>query len=77
MVEGMSVVVNVMLSLMGVMSAPHALCVLVSYMDAVVAVTVVRVMLFVLHVCMLRECDSYGNAGVGAVGGVVTVNGLG
>ena len=26
-------------------------------MDAVVAVTVMRVLLFVLHVCMLRECD--------------------
>ena len=28
------------------------------YMDAVVAVTVMRVPLFVLHVCMLRECES-------------------
>ena len=26
-------------------------------MDEVVAVTVVRVLLFVLHVCMLRECE--------------------
>ena len=26
-------------------------------MDAVVAVTVMRVLLFVLHVSMLRECD--------------------
>ena len=26
-------------------------------MDAVVAVTVMCVLLFVLHVCMLRECD--------------------
>ena len=26
-------------------------------MDAVVAVTVMRVLLFVLHVCLLRECD--------------------
>ena len=26
-------------------------------MDTVVAVTVMRVMLFVLHVCMLRECE--------------------
>ena len=25
-------------------------------MDAVLAVTVMRVQLFVLHVCMLREC---------------------
>ena len=26
------------------------------YVDAVVIVTVMRVLLFVLHVCMLREC---------------------
>ena len=26
-------------------------------MDAVVVVTVMRVLLFVLHMCMLRECD--------------------
>ena len=26
-------------------------------MDAVVAVTVMRVLLFVLHVCLLQECD--------------------
>ena len=26
------------------------------YVDAVVAVTAMRVLLFVLHVCMLREC---------------------
>ena len=25
--------------------------------DEVVAVTVMRVLLFVLHVCLLRECD--------------------
>ena len=31
----------------------------------VVAMTVMRVLLFVLHVCMLRECNSDGNAGVG------------
>ena len=31
--------------------------VLVPYVDAVVAVTVMRVLLFVLHVCMLRECE--------------------
>ena len=30
---------------------------MVSNMDAVVAVTVMRVLLFVLHVCMLRECE--------------------
>ena len=28
-----------------------------SYVDAVVAVTVMRVLLFVLHVCILRECE--------------------
>ena len=27
-------------------------------MDAVVAVTVMHVLLFVLHVCLLSECDS-------------------
>ena len=31
--------------------------VVVLYVDAVVAVTVMRVLLFVLHVCLLRECD--------------------
>ena len=32
---------------------------MVPYLDAVVAVTVmrVRVLLFVLHVCLMRECD--------------------
>ena len=30
---------------------------MVPYMDAVVAVTVMCVLLFVLHVCLLRECD--------------------
>ena len=29
----------------------------VPYVDAVVAVTVMRVLLFVLHVCMLKECE--------------------
>ena len=29
----------------------------VHYVDAVVAVTVMRVLLLVLHVCMLRQCD--------------------
>ena len=37
----------------------------VPYVDEVVAVTVMRVLLFVLHVCLLRECDVDGNAGVG------------
>ena len=32
--------------------------VLVPYVDAVVAVTVISVLLFILHVCMLRECES-------------------
>ena len=39
--------------------------VVVLYVDAVVAVTVMRVLLFVLHVCMLRECEGDGNSGVG------------
>ena len=30
---------------------------MVSYVDAVVAVTVMRVLLFVLNDCLLRECD--------------------
>ena len=34
---------------------------------AVDAVTVMHVLLFVLHVCMLRECEGGGNAGVVAV----------
>ena len=38
---------------------------MVHYVDAVVAVNVMRVLLFVLHVCMLRECEGDGNAGVG------------
>ena len=40
------------------------------YVDAVVAMTVMSVLLFVLPVCMLRECDGDGNAGVGSGGGV-------
>ena len=31
--------------------------VLVPYVDAVVVVTVMHVRLFVLHVCILRECE--------------------
>ena len=31
--------------------------VVVPYVDAVVVVTVMRVLLYVLHVCMLRECE--------------------
>ena len=30
---------------------------MVPYVDVVVAVTVMRVLLFVLHMCLLRECD--------------------
>ena len=38
---------------------PWSACeiVLVPYVDAVVTVTVICVLLFVLHVCMLRECE--------------------
>ena len=31
--------------------------VVVPYVDEVVALTVMRVLLFVLHVCLLKECD--------------------
>ena len=54
MVEGMSVVMDVMLSLMSVMSPPPALPCAVG---AVVTVTVMYALLFVMHVCMLRECE--------------------
>ena len=30
---------------------------MVPYVDAVFDMTVIRVLLFVLHVCMLRECE--------------------
>ena len=30
---------------------------MVPYVDAVVAVTVMHVLMFVLHVCVLRECE--------------------
>ena len=30
---------------------------MVPYVDVVVAVTVMHVLLFVLHACLLRECD--------------------
>ena len=43
-------------------------------MDEVVAATVMRVLLFVLHVCMLRGCEGDGNAGVGDGGCVVVVS---
>ena len=38
------------------------------------AVTVMRILLFVLHVSMVRECEGNGNAGVGDGGGVVVVS---
>ena len=47
--------------------------VVVPYVDAVVAVTVIRVRLFVLHEYILRKCEGHGNAGMGD-GGVVLVN---
>ena len=45
---------------------------MVLYVDAVVAVTVMHVLLFVLYVCMPRKGD--GNAGVRDGGGVVVVS---
>ena len=42
---------------------------------SVVAVTVMRELLFVLDVIMLRECEGDGNAGVGDGGGIVAVSG--
>ena len=50
---------------------PWSVCevVLVPYVDAV---TVMHVLLFVFHMCMLREGD--GNAGVGDGGDVVVVS---
>ena len=48
-------------SVMCLWSCGHLWCVcevvVVPYVDAVIAVTVVRVLLFMLHVCLLRECD--------------------
>ena len=44
--------------------------VVVPYVDAVVAVTVMRVLLFVLHVCMLRVLWMSGVRGMRRVGGV-------
>ena len=46
---------------------------MVTYVDALVVVNVMHVLLFVLHVCMLRECEGDGNAGVGDRRGVVVV----
>ena len=47
---------------------------MVPYVDAVVAATVMRVLLFVLHGCMLRACEGDGNDGVGYGCGVVVVS---
>ena len=38
---------------------------MVPYEDAVVAGTLMRVLLFILHVYILRVCEGDGNAGVG------------
>ena len=38
---------------------------MVPYVNAVVAVTAFRILLFVLHVCMPRECGGDGNVSVG------------
>ena len=44
-------------------------------MDEVDAVIVMRVLLFVLHVCIMRESERvHGNAGVGHGGGVVVMS---
>ena len=51
-----------------------SLVVLVPYMDEEFAVTVVRLLLFELHLCMLRRCEGYGNAFVRDGGGVVVVS---
>ena len=40
-----------------VVFGPVCEVVVVPYVDAVVDVNVMRVLLFVLHVCLLRECD--------------------
>ena len=43
---------------------------MVTYVDAAGAVTVMRVLFFVLHACMLRECDGNGNSGMVVVSAV-------
>ena len=52
---------------------------MVPYVDEVVAVTVMRVLLFVLHVCQLRVrwCEVDGNAGVVSAGHVGGTRGSG
>ena len=59
-------------SLCDVCSRPWSVCevAVVPYVDVV---TVMSVLLFVLHVCMLRECEGNGNIGVEG-GGVVMVS---
>ena len=54
--------------------SPVCEVVLVPYVAVVVAVTVIYVMLFVLHVCMLRECEGDRNVGVGDGGDMVMVS---
>ena len=51
----MRFIIFLLLGMCGVCSRPWSVgeIVLVPYVDAVVAVTVMRVLLFVLHVCML------------------------
>ena len=59
--------------LCGVCNSPWSVCevVMIPYVvSAVVAVTVMHVLLFVLHVCVLPEC----NADVGSGGSVFAVN---
>ena len=48
--------------------------VLVPYVDVMVTVIVMHVLLFVLHVCMLRECEGEGNASEGNGGDVFVVS---
>ena len=49
---------------------------MIRYVDAVVVSTVLRILLIVLYVCMLRECEGDGNVGVGD-GGCVVVESAG
>ena len=47
---------------------------MVAYVDVVVAVTVMRVLLYVFHVSMRRECERAGNTDVGDGGGAVVAS---
>ena len=62
--------------LLGMCPCVASVCevVVVAYVDAVIAVTLMRVLLSVLCVCMLREYEGDGNVGVGDGGGVVVVS---